>query len=232
MCMYMYMYMYMYLCVCISLSLYIYIYIYACITIATFHLHQSAASRGAPPRAAALRRTRSYIRKAIGRQGTGSLVRNSYVSTPCVYIYIYIYTHTHVYTSYLYIHLSLSIYIYIYIYLYACIAISLSHALSSYALTCALLENLQASVNADRPRPAHCFPFYELRYSYPCPEKFYTCSTVPICLDMFYKLAWAWAWVWMAQLILDPHTGVCETSTPPGRKTLWKMGFQSTKSGA
>ena len=28
------------------------------------------------------------------------------------------------------------------------------------------------------------------------------------------------------------HTGVCEKHTPPWRRTLWKIGFQSTKSGA
>ena len=27
-------------------------------------------------------------------------------------------------------------------------------------------------------------------------------------------------------------TGVSEKNTPPGRKTLWKIGFQSTESGA
>ena len=29
----------------------------------------------------------------------------------------------------------------------------------------------------------------------------------------------------------DTDTSVCEKNTPPGRKTLWKTGFQSTESG-
>ena len=32
--------------------------------------------------------------------------------------------------------------------------------------------------------------------------------------------------------VLSRPTGVCEKNTPPGRKTLWKIGFQSTKSDA
>ena len=74
----------------------------------------------------------SYIRKGKWRQGIGSFVRSSCVSTLCpviicpylctseyviihIYIYIYVYTYTYIYI-YIYIHTYIHTYIYIYIY--------------------------------------------------------------------------------------------------------------------